>query len=550
MRTKRWFVIFLCFNTLFFSFSQEQFPDYHPPLKIPLIVAGNFGELRSSHFHTGVDFKTQQREGHTIYAIERGYVSRVKVSPYGYGKVVYVDHPNGKTSVYAHCSKFLGQLEQRVFAEQIRLQQFEIELFFATDDLIVKKGEPIALSGNTGGSSAPHLHFEIRDTKTEHAQNPLVYAFDLPDSKSPLLKNIKIVAVNNEGYLIPNKTLEFPISTANNKFFTNDTVKIPPSFCSASGGIGIAVDMIDFLDGASNKCGVYGTWLIADGDTLFGHQQDEISFDHMRYVHSHRIGTKGNFHKLFRNENNPLSFYRTDQLGVVNIAPGQTKNLHLVAYDLKGNTSIVSFVLKAQNGTPAADYQPSMETFWYPQYGYVRKNSKWELIADSCSIFEPILLNTKKTPHLCEIGTPLNKTATIRIKLENPQLPTEKYYIAVETIQGKRPLATKYNEGWLEATTNSAGEFFVQTDRLPPQIKLLPRAKNSRRIRLKITDHQSGIATYKLFVDKQWHLLEYEYKGSYVFFDSLPEWKGTKEVKVIVIDRCGNETTWQQTMSF
>jgi len=541
-------VLILCIPL--FIFSQEKKTNYHPPLKIPLLVAGNFGELRSTHFHTGIDFKTQQREGLSIYAIERGYVSRVKVSPYGYGKVVYINHPNGKTSVYAHCSKFMGQLGERVLREQYQKQQFEIERFFAENEISIEKGEIIALSGNTGGSIAPHLHFEIRDTETEDAQNPLIYAFPIPDSKPPQLNNVKIVAVNQQGYLIENKQLSFPISTSKHGYTIDDTITIPPSFCSVSGGVGIALDMVDFIDGSNNKCGIYGTFIIVNGDTIFGHRQDQISFEHMNYVHSHRLGTSGNYHKLFRNQNNPLNFYINDQLGIINVAPKETKNIKLVAYDTKGNFSEISFVLQVQEGEISNDYTPSKETFWYPQYGYSRKNKSWELIADSCTIFEPTRLDMKRTPHLCQAGIPINKATTIRIKLERPILPKEKHYIYVATKRGKQALATSYNNGWLEAKTRTAGEFYIETDTISPQIKLLPRNKISKKIQWKISDSQSGIKNYNLFIDQKWQLLEYEYKGSYVFFEPPTTLKGSHHIKVVVMDRCGNEAVWEQQVIF
>jgi len=541
------FFLSICFfSASFFASSQGQFPDYHPPLDIPLLVAGNFGELRSSHFHTGIDFKTQQREGLPIYAIEQGYVARVKVSSFGYGKVVYINHPNGKTSVYAHCSKFLGELGKRIQEEQYRAERFEVELFFVANELPIKKGQKIALSGNTGGSTAPHLHFELRDTKTETAQNPLLYAFDLPDKQKPKLTSLSIVSVNQHGYMIPNKVIEIPLSSNKKE---GDTVQIPASFCSSSGGIGLAVDMVDFLDGSPNKCGVYGSWLIVDGDTLFGHQINEISFDQMNCVHTHRLGRTGNSHKLFRNQDNLLPFYFGNRLGVIPIAPGESKKIHIVAYDPKGNNSSISFTLQAKEGEFAKNYRPSKERFWYPAYGYSRKNNQWEISADAYSIFEPQEIDMKKTPHICQLGTPLNKRITVRIKLENPTLPVEKYYIAVQTKNRKYALATTYKNGWLETKTNMAGELSILSDEIPPEIKLLTKKKD-KIVRLLVIDRESSLYKYDLYVDNKWHLLEYEYKNNSVFFEVDPQWKGAKNIQIIASDRCGNKATWEQKMTF
>lgn len=162
--------------------------DFYHPLKIPLVLAVNFGELRSNHFHTGLDFKINQKIGYIIYSIEVGYVSRVKVSLWGYGMVVCVNHYNGLTSVHAHCSEFKGGLADLVKWRQEKEQNYEIEYFPPKDSLKVKRGEVFALSGNTGGSTFPHFHFEIREAKTEHALNPRLFDFAIADTRKPTIR--------------------------------------------------------------------------------------------------------------------------------------------------------------------------------------------------------------------------------------------------------------------------------------------------------------------------------------------------------------------------
>lgn len=537
-------------------FSQNESPSYHPPLKIPLILAGNFGELRPNHFHMGLDFKTQGKEGLELHAVEDGYVSRVKVATYGYGKVVYVDHPNGKTSVYAHCSKFAGKLDSIVRNEQYRMQKFEVELFPAAGEISLKKGEVFAFSGNTGGSTAPHLHFEIRDTKTEHAQNPLIYAFDLPDKRAPELRKVKVFAVNEQGYLIPGKSQESSIvNTKTGYLITGDTIKIPASFCSSFGGVGLAFDIIDRLDAAENQCGLYGTYLIVDGDTVFGQRTDEISFDNSRYVNSHRdLSAMGSqYHKSFRNVSNPLEIYLGNQLGVIHMLPGQSKQVQLTAYDPKGNTSKLLFVLQALPGEPAVNYNPASEKYWYPEEPFFRSSKTWEVKADSFSIYEPFAIAESAAPHICNVGTPLQKRVTVRMRLDHPKTEVSKYYIAVGTSKGgKKALSTQYKDGWLEAKTNTAGNFSVQTDEIPPVIKPVSSSVNvtGRQVRFVVTDAHSGIETYNLYINGEWKLLEYEYKGNYMFFDVPDGLMGEHEVKLVVGDACGNVAEWLKKLNF
>ncbi len=543
-------VFFLAVN----GFSQREYPAYHSPLKIPLILAGNFGELRPNHFHMGVDFKTQGKEGFELHAIEDGFVSRVKVSTYGYGKAVYIDHPNGKTSVYAHCSKFTGLLDSLVKAEQYRTENFEVELFFKPNDVVLKKGDVFALSGNTGGSTAPHLHFEIRDTKTEHAQNPLVYAFDLSDTRAPEIRKLRAYGLNEQGYLIPGKVLEKPVIVAKQGYvLTGDTLKLPADFCSNFGGVGFSFDIIDRLNGAENQCGLYGTFLIVDGDTLFGQRTDEISFFGSRYINSHRdLNAAGQFHKSFRNSSNPLEIYINDKLGVLSVQPGESKQVRLEAYDPKGNKSVLTFVLSILPGNKSPDFNPLADKYWYPDESFTRKHENWEVFADSFSIYEPYELSKTSTPHICDVATSLQKKITIKMKLESPKLPVEKYYISVSTKGGKKALSTTYSDGWLTAKTNNSGTFSIQTDEVSPVIKPISTSLNviTKIVKFSISDSQSGLSDCDLFIDGVWYLLEYEHKGKYAFFEVPVDLKGLHQIKIVAKDECGNLSVWEKELNF
>ena len=145
--------------------TESKYPKnyFRSPLDIPMSLSGNFGEIRPNHFHSGLDLRTNSREGLNIYAVADGYVSRIKVSPYGYGKAIYITHPNGYVSVYGHLSAYSGAIAEYIKKAQYEKESFEVELFPAKDEIKVTKGQVIAFSGNTGGSGGPHLHFEIRD---------------------------------------------------------------------------------------------------------------------------------------------------------------------------------------------------------------------------------------------------------------------------------------------------------------------------------------------------------------------------------------------------
>src|SRR5690554_4593695 len=239
---------------------QAQTIDYskynlHSPLDVPLVLAANFGELRSNHFHTGIDLKTDRRTGYNILSVEDGYVSRIKVSPWGYGHVVYIDHYNGLTTVYAHLDKYVGELKDLVIEQQRKAEGFTIDYYPAKDSLKVKKGQIIAKSGNTGGSSAPHLHFELRETITEHPLNPLLFNFDIADSQAPTIRGVKVYALTEQGYRVPNKAKHYQVWGSNGQYnISGNKVDIDASFTSEKGGVGFAFDVIDKLDAANNIC--------------------------------------------------------------------------------------------------------------------------------------------------------------------------------------------------------------------------------------------------------------------------------------------------------
>ena len=421
------FLLFVLYSSTV-TFSQDSTYNYHSPLGIPLVLSSNFGELRPNHFHMGLDFKTNNKIGYNLYSIEEGFVSRIKVSPYGYGKVVYIDHPSGITSVYAHCSEFKGKVDSIVRVTQEREQNFAVEVFPKPHEITLKRGEVFALSGNTGGSTAPHLHFEIRDTPTEAAMNPLVFGFDIADHKAPEIRGVRIYGLTKEGYRIPGKTVSRVAKKGTNGYYIGaDKVTVPASFSSATGGIGFAVDVIDRLDGASNQCGLYGSILIVNGDTIFGQRTDRVPFESTRYVNSHKdyeayASARKKYHKCFKTQENDLPIYLYGDNGVIPVQPGDQLKVKYIAYDVKGNESVLEFTTSIATGNAnTADGLPIDLTYLQPGYPLLLENEDRHVEFGKATVYEPLkmnqaLLNTQ----IGKAPVPVHKAYQIKLKSELP----------------------------------------------------------------------------------------------------------------------------------
>ena len=562
----RLFTLFLLFTLPFFCFSQENAKtNYRSPLGIPLVLAANFGELRPNHFHMGLDFKTNGVEGLPLYAIEEGYIARIKISPYGYGKAIYINHPNGITSVYAHCSSFKGKLDSIVKAVQEKEQNFEIELFFVPTDVPIKKGEIIALSGNTGGSTAPHLHFELRDTKTEEAMNPLVYGFEIQDHKSPTIKGLKVYALTDEGYQIPGKSQIVSVSKTNNEYhITGDLLTIPSDYCSEHGGIGFALEVVDQFDAADNICGLYKSVLKSGNDTIFRQQIDKVAFDHSRYINSHKdyheyTVNKRKFHKSFKTEHNPLAIYPTTDLGIIKLKPGDKVSLTYSAQDVKKNKSSLNFnvfVSEGKMNTSKSNF-PSW-SYFYPDSTIQFKNDKIEFSAQVHTFYEP----TKKNLSLVapfsfgDPTQPIQYPVIVKLKLPVSKVELSKYYINVISSGGKsHALLSTINGDWIRAESGYLGTFNIRVDTIAPSIsplnfKTTEITKGKNRYSWKVNESQTELVDYDLFIDGKWYVLEYESKGDYVFFDKPKGIVGKHKVEIIVIDSCGNVRKWTSDLVF
>lgn len=300
------------------GFSQKNYPtDYfRSPLDIPVVLSGTFGELRSNHFHAGLDIKTQRKNGLKVYATADGYVSRIKVGLWGYGKVIYINHPNGYTTVYAHLSKFGDGIEEYVKNIQYEKESYETgNIFPKKGEIPVKKGQVIAYSGSTGGFVPPHLHYEIRDTKTEHIINPLLFGVPAQDSVAPRVTKLMGYPMYSDSRINGNnRKLSLPLKKKKKADSINFNAEYITNRITASGEIGFGLTTWDRLGKALNKNGVFSIEMKVNGSRHYYHDLETFSFAESKYInllidYPHYKKYKTRVQQTFKHPANQLSIY-------------------------------------------------------------------------------------------------------------------------------------------------------------------------------------------------------------------------------------------------
>lgn len=527
--------------------------DFRSPLDIPLILAGTFGELRSNHFHAGIDIKTQQRQGLPVFSIEEGTVSRIKVSHWGYGKALYIAHPNGHTSVYAHLQKFGPEIEKYVKELQYKKQQYEIEVFPEFGTLNVSKGDTIAYSGNTGGSSGPHLHFEIRNSVDEKPTNPLLYGLEVRDATNPVISGLFAYPLSEDAQVNQNGTrTELRINRqADGSFLAEPVV--------GSGRIGFGIKTYDRQDMAANKNGVYRIIQRVNGKTYTDLDFDAFSFGETRYINTlidfpYYARYQDRIQKCFRVAGNKLSLYNTlFNEGSIDIAPGQSYFVELEISDLAGNQTLLKIPVEGKKQPVLVSKNPGKTSYFV----YADKPSSFKLSGAQVyfpagSFYQDSYLNLDSDSTVIQIhepSLPMHRNFTLTFDVTHlPAAERQQYFIA-RLDESDRPQHRRtYRRGDSFTTrSRSLGRYTLARDTVPPVIRPKNFKKNQwltnyRYLSLKISDDLSGISSYSATLNGRWILMEYEPKTqtlTYNFDDRILNERQCN-LEVEVVDNVGN----------
>ncbi|ALO15257.1 putative peptidase [Salinivirga cyanobacteriivorans] len=553
------FVFCLVYSPRYLSAQSINDKDvFRSPVDIDILLSGNFAELRGSHFHTGIDIKTQGKTGLNIYAIADGYVSRIKVSPYGYGNALYITHPNGYTSVYAHLHRFNIQIEEYVRRQQYASKSFAVNLFPEPGLINVKQGEVVGKGGNSGSSLGPHLHFEIRTTDNEKPQNPLRWNFDVVDNIIPRFHNL-IVYPLSDGATVNNvqRKLLFSLQKSGNNYKVKNNAPI-----KVADTIGLGVYVNDYLNNTYNRCGVNQLKVFVDDVLTYFLELNELSFAENRYILSHmdyalKVDRNIKAHKCFIDEGNHFSGYKfSEERGKVFVAPGDRKHVEVHAIDAHGNKSVLSFTLlgvdpvKAkQNITVASVLKPGQTNHF--------ENEDVHLVFPSKSLYTKLNFTYSSEPgseemyskiyQLHDKHVPLHQR--FNFILETPDVPNHlknKLYLASVAQNGNTsPVTSKVrcDKGRAHTRIRSFGRFALMADTIAPEIRPVNIYENKdmtseQGISVKITDDATGIESYNGYINGIWVLFSYDAKNDllyYEFDEYLPQ-DSTLQLKLIVSD--------------
>lgn len=531
---------------LYFHQSTAQ---YVWPVATAPALSANFGELRSNHYHMGLDARTEQRENLKVLAAEEGYISRIKIEPWGFGRAIYIDHPNGVTSLYAHLNDFYPALEKWVTDQQYAKEQWALDIMVPKDLFKVTKGQFIAYSGNSGGSMGPHLHFELRDTKTEVVLNPLKHGFSVPDRIAPDIIRLALYDRCVSTYEQSPKMI--PLRRTGNTYSATT-----PQVVVNTDKISFAITSYDKYSGSTNQNGIYSARLFENDRLISSFRMDSISYDDTRYLNAHidyRTKLSGGpyLQHLSKLPGDEQSIYRTDGDGVI-ILGDEPKDIRIEVSDPEGNTATIRLKIKASNilKSPLA----SGIQMFHPGFINVFENEEVKFYLPEKSLYDSFrfVYNRITSPdglhtyQLHKAIVPVHGYFPVSIKANIPMEDSSK--VIMKRWYGSRKDFKKavFGNGWYTARFREFGNYQLIVDKKPPVISAI--SKNASRIYFTIVDETEELQNFRAELDGKWLRFSND-KGRafiYKFDERCPP--GSHTLKIYVEDLAGNVS--EKTFNF
>ncbi|MEO6720667.1 MAG: M23 family metallopeptidase [Ferruginibacter sp.] len=527
------------------------------PVNAKIGLAANFGELRPNHYHMGLDCRTDQRENRPVLAAADGYIAKVKIEPFGFGRCIYINHPNGLTTLYAHLNDFYPELEKYITAQQYLLQSWSVFLDIPIGLLPVKKGQFIAFSGNTGGSQGPHMHFEIRDTKTDKVLNPLLFGLPVTDNIAPDVLRLALYDRNISTY--EQGPRFYPVKKVGGKYTT-----APDLVLTNSNKVSFGITAYDRYTGSTNRNGIYEAALYDNGQAVVGFQLDSISYDETRYLNAHidyRLKSAGGNYvqHLSQLPGYPKGIYKHgDGDGVIYLPDDSIHEISIIIKDAAGNTSRVEFKLKRNMAiAPAvnnAGYAPFAATEFQPGFVNVFENNNVRFFLAENQVYDSFRFRYNEiipakgyTIYQLHNGyVPVHSMFAVNIK--NTATTNPDKMVMHRSWGGKDDYSKAINQyPWFTSIFRAFGNFQLQEDTLPPIIipvgfkEGMNTAKLSR-LAFIVKDNTEELENFRAELDGKWLRFSND-KGRtfiYKFDERCPP--GLHELKISVEDCVGNRT--------
>lgn len=530
------------------------------PLNLRPEIVANLGELRNNHWHMGLDIRTDQKENQQVFAAAAGYIARIRIEPYGFGRSIFINHPNGLTTLYAHLNNFYPELEEYVTRQQYQKQSWAVQLDFNPNEFPVDKGSFIAYSGNTGGSQGPHVHFEIRDTRTTKCLNPLLFGFPLQDKVPPTL--VKLAMYDRS----------FSLYEQNPRFFalkgvgSNYSIPKYPVLKTGLTRISFAIQAYDRISGSNNQDGIYSAKLWVDDQPQVGFIIDSIGYDETGYMNAHidfRFKHNGgpwlqHLSRLPGDLGPVYKEYNSD--GVIHLADTMAHRIRIEVDDAYGNSVNLNFVVQHDESLASAAAHATGHAHFSPGLVNVLEKPSFELYMPEECLYDTVPLfyytNSKRgtsslsAEHsLNNPSIPVHNNFTVRIRPTDglPGKWNDKVVLQRE-FGGKRNVRkARLENGFLIADFDDFGNFQAFLDLAPPTINELGRGdtidlSRAGRIVFQPTDN-FGVKSFRAELDGKWLRFTNDKSRSYIykFDENCPD--GVHELKVSVEDIVGNTTT-------
>ncbi len=554
---------------------------YSSPVTFPIPVSGTFAELRSNHFHSGIDISSYGVIGKPVVSIADGWVSRIKVSPYGYGNALYITHPNHSVSVYGHLDKYAETIHQFVLEYQYSRQVFSFDMHLDSGKIMVSKGQKVGYIGNTGSSGGPHLHFEIREEESEMPTNPFLYKnLEATDNIPPIIQKIRFVPLNSTS-TINNLHKSFEYQVVQKEDGVYQLRNAPPLIFS--GNVGIQIMTYDRLNSTYNHNGVYSIKMLIDSVLKYKFVMNRFSFDNSRALNSHidyahyKI-TSDRFHKCYIDPGNPLCIYKHKLYENESaFYESRVYPISIIVSDIFGNRSV--FEVKVNGFVPLSDFSSHVEKneygkpFFYDQMNYYTSKECIVFLRNN-TLYKDMYFHHKSYDELTnfdfpifskihDVGNrliPVHEYYTLMIKT-NREINVDSSHLFLGSIwyskKTGKPYASfhssLYSEFGMQAEVRNFGLYAIIADTIPPEIKpdKAFQKANPSQLAFIISDELSGIKEFNAYINNEWVLLSYDAKNDRLCLDKENiKKKGKLSLKIILHDNANNQTVYREALYF